>query len=126
MTNQDKNQLLTDILGDEELNQVRQASLLRGLKAMRRRRQVALAARVSMMVLPVLLLVAVVFYPRVQPLVPAPSPPAPSLGTELAGKVEYINTEQFLALFPDRPLALVGKPGHQQVVFLDSHRGRGQ
>jgi hypothetical protein len=126
MTNQDKNQLLTDILGDEELNQVRQASLLGGLKVMRRRRQVALAARVSVMVLPVLLLVAVVFYPRVQAPVPAPSPRAPSLESESASKVEYINTEQFLALFPNRPLALVGKPGHQQVIFLDSQRAGGQ
>ena len=33
--------------------------------------------------------------------------------------VKIINDEQLFALFPDRPLALIGKPGHQQLVFLD-------
>jgi hypothetical protein len=128
MTEQNKNQLLTDILGDEELTQVRQASLLGGLKAMRRRRQRAVAARISMMVLPVLVLAVAVFYPRIQPRYPAPvaAPVALSLGSESASKVEYINTEQLFALFPHRPMALVGKPGHQQVVFLDRHRVGGQ
>jgi hypothetical protein len=33
--------------------------------------------------------------------------------------VKFINDEELLALFPGRPLALVGKPGEQQLVFLD-------
>jgi hypothetical protein len=126
MTDEDKSQLLEGILGDDELNQVRQASLLRGLKEMRRRRQRALAARVSMMALPVLLLAVAVFYPRFQPPHQAPAPRAMPLASEAASKVEYINAEQLFALFPNRPMALVGKPGHQQAIFLDEHPADGQ
>ena len=32
--------------------------------------------------------------------------------------VKIISDEELFALFPNRPLALVGKPGHQQLVFL--------
>ena len=39
MTDQDKSELLEDILGGDELNQLRQASLSGGLKEMRSRRQ---------------------------------------------------------------------------------------
>jgi len=126
MTDQDQNQLLDGILGDDELDQVRQASLLRGLKEMRRRRQRAMFARVSMLALPALLLAAAVFYPRYQPTHQAPGPAALSLASEAASKVEYINAEQLFALFPNRPMALIGKPGHQQVIFLDNHPANGQ
>ena len=34
-------------------------------------------------------------------------------------KVKFITDEELLALFPDRPVALIGRPGHQQLVFLD-------
>jgi hypothetical protein len=33
--------------------------------------------------------------------------------------VKLINDDELLALFPDRPVALIGKPGQQQLVFLD-------
>ena len=36
-------------------------------------------------------------------------------------KVEYITADQLFALFPNRQIALVGKPGHQQLIFLDDH-----
>jgi hypothetical protein len=126
MTDHDKNKLLGEILGDDELNQLRQGSLLRGLNEMRRRRQRAAIARVSMMVLPILLLAVAVFYPRVQPIHPALKPMAMAHTAEAASKVEYINKEQFFALFPNRPMALVGKPGHQQVIFLDEHSAGAQ
>jgi hypothetical protein len=125
MTDQDKNQLLEEILGDDQLEQLRQGSLARGLKEMRRRRQRALAARVSMMALPALLLAVAVFYPWVQPAHRAPVPRAMALASAASSKVEYINIEQLFALFPNRPMALVGKPGHRQVIFLDEHPADG-
>jgi hypothetical protein len=121
MTDHDKHKLLEEILGDEELDQLRQGSLLRGLQEMRRRRQRVMISRVSMMALPVLLLVVVAFYPRVQPTHPALKPMAMAQTAEAASKVEYISKDQLFALFPNRPMALVGKPGHQQVIFLDDH-----
>jgi hypothetical protein len=126
MTDEDKNQLLEGILGDDELNQLRQASLSRGLKEMRRRRGRAVIARVSMIVLPALLLAVMVFYPRVQRPYQAPAPIAMSVTPHAASKVEYINKEQLFALFPNRPMALIGKPGHQQVIFLDEHPANSQ
>jgi hypothetical protein len=33
--------------------------------------------------------------------------------------VRVISDEELFALFPGRSLALVGPPGHQQLVFLD-------
>jgi len=81
---------------------------------------------VSIMVLPVLLLAAVVFYPRVQQSHQEPAPMAMSLKSEAVSKVEYITKEQLFALFPNRPMALLGKPGHQQVIFLDEHAAGGQ
>jgi hypothetical protein len=113
MTDHDKNQLLEAILGDDELAQLREGSLARGFKEMRRRRQRALAARVSLMALPVVLLALIVFYPR-------PQAPAPET-MPIASQVEYITADQLFALFPNRSMALVGKPGHQQVIFGDEH-----
>jgi hypothetical protein len=119
MTEEEKNQLLEEILGDDELTRLRQTSLSRGLREMRRRRQRAAAARVSMMALPALLLAVWAFYLRFPPRPPAPAPPAMALASKAVSKVEYINREQLFALFPGRSLALVGKPGHQQLIFLD-------
>jgi hypothetical protein len=113
MTDHDKNQLLEAILGDDELAQLRQGSLARGFKEMRRRRHRALAARTALMALPVVLLALIVFHPR-------PQAPAPARATApIASKVEYITADQLFALFPNRSMALVGKPGHQQVIFGD-------
>jgi hypothetical protein len=126
MTEHDKNKLLVEILGDDELNQLRQSSLLRGLREMRRRRQRTVAARMSMMALPVMLLAWAVFYPRVLPPRQEVAPIAMSAPSEAVSKVEFINKEQLFALFPNRPMALVGKPGHQQVIFLDDHRTDGR
>lgn len=126
MTDHDKNKLLGEILSDDELNQLRQGSLLRGLKEMRRRRQRAAITRFSMLALPMLLLAVAVFYPRVQPTHPALMPMAMGHTAEAASKVEIINKEQLFALFPNRPMALVGKPGHQQVIFLDDHPASAQ
>lgn len=42
-----------------------------------------------------------------------PTPPADGRDAK------FITDEELFALFPNRPLALVGKPGQQQLVFLD-------
>jgi hypothetical protein len=57
------------------------------------------------------------FQPRHKALAPA------TLALESKGlsKVEYITADQLFALFPNRPMALIGKPGHQQLIFLDKH-----
>jgi hypothetical protein len=126
MTDHDKNKLLGEILGDDELNQLREGSLLRGVKEMRQRRQRATIARISVLASLVALLAVVAFYPRAQPAHQALKRVAMAHTTEAASKVEYINKDQLFALFPNRPMALVGKPGHQQVIFLDGHSASSQ
>ena len=126
MTDRDKNQLLAHILGDDELHQLRQASLWRGLKEMRRRRQRAAAARASWVVLPALWLALLAFHPWLRARLKEPEPRAMSLASKAPSKVEYITAEQLFALFPNRSMALVGKPGHQQLIFLDDPSGGGQ
>jgi len=120
MTEEDKNHLLEDLLGDDELNQLCQTSLARGLQEIRRRRQRALAARVSLMAFPLLLLVVMTFYPRLRSPHQSPAPKTMAFSSTTEFKVEYITADQLFALFPNRPMALVGKPGHQQLIFLDA------
>jgi hypothetical protein len=119
MTDEDRDQLLQDLLGDDGLNQLRQTSLSRGLKEMRRRRQRSVAARISVIAFPVLLLAVVAFYPWFQQAKQSPAPTALAFSSKAESKVEYITADQLFALFPNRPMALVGKPGHQQLIFLD-------
>ena len=71
------------------------------------------------MLLPALMLAFVVFSPRFQSSPPTVAPTAMALSSKPESKVEYITTEQLFALFPNRAMALVGKPGHQQLIFLD-------
>ncbi|HHY86181.1 MAG TPA: hypothetical protein GYA07_11730 [Verrucomicrobia bacterium] len=33
--------------------------------------------------------------------------------------MQFINDDELLALFPNRPVALIGEPGKQRLVFLD-------
>jgi hypothetical protein len=119
MNDDEKKQLLEDLFEDGELETLRQTSLSRGLKEIGRRRRRARVGHISVMVLPALLLGLLVFHPQaprpVSPSAPVTAPKASSSES----KVEYITAEQLFALFPNRSMALVGKPGHQQLIFAD-------
>lgn len=120
MKRSDQDELLKDILGDGSLDAMRQASLARGLEALRRRQQrrrgleVAAAAVVALLVM-----VAAAFHRQTRSVMQtARQSPAPPFQAA-ASHVHYINQEELFALFPNRPMAIIGKPGHQQVIFLD-------
>jgi len=38
--------------------------------------------------------------------------------------IRVVNDEELLAMFPDRPVALVGPPDKRQFVLLDQARGQ--
>jgi hypothetical protein len=126
MKSPDENPLLKEILADEALTALRHASLNQGLDALRRARRVRRAARLGTLAsVPVLLIVALTLH---KPTQEAASPP-PTPGTQQASiatappeasGVKTISDEELFALFPGRSLALIGKPGHQQLVFLDT------
>lgn len=121
----EQDRLLSELLAGDEGSGFRRASLEQGLALIRRRRRARRAARGCVLALLPLAFGAAVFFsrpsrPEVRPVSVAQShAPGVSDRTAKAGSVEIINDEQLLALFSGRPLALVGQPGHQQLLFLD-------
>jgi hypothetical protein len=124
----DQDNLLRETLTGEELSEFRKASLADGLAAVRRRRRYRRAAQVgALAVLTLLVSLGIVHQHRNKTSVrevasikqtsatPTPSP-APAAETT---KVKIISDDELFALFPGRAMALVGKPGEQQLVFLD-------
>lgn len=130
MRRTEQDDLLKDLLSGDELAEFRRASLELGLKAMaarRTRRQVLhTCAGCSLL----LALAAVVLWPwlpahwtgrkTVAQVPEVAGSPAPAHAG--SGSVRFISDDELMALFPDRAVALIGKPGHQQFVFLDVRR----
>ncbi len=114
MNHFDREQLLSELLENSELADVRQNSLELGLASLRRRRSQARAVRGLVVLVPLALLLLVLLQPAAPQRVVVP----PSAATA-SNRVKFITDEELLALFPNRSVALVGKPGQQQLVFLD-------
>jgi len=130
MKHPDKTPLLKEILADEPLAALRHASLHQGIDTMRRARRARRAVRVGTFALvPVLLIAALTLHKLTQETISQPSTQAPqpesvaAIELEKSG-VKVISDEELFALFPGRSLALIGKPGHQQLVVLDASAGR--
>jgi len=134
MKHPEHDRLLNDIVTGEELADFREASLQQALAAIRqqqrRQRSLRLAALAAV---PIIVALGIVF--SRSPQLPVPeigasnrSPAAVFSAPLRPAPVKLINDDELLALFPDRPVALIGKPGQQQVVFLDkpAKRGGGQ
>jgi hypothetical protein len=112
----DKNPLLNEVLGGDELTHFRDATLARGLDALRRRARRRRQFQVATVMAPLLFLA---WQWHLRPAVPLASETAlapPALET---GNVKYITKKELFALFPNRPIALIGEPGHQQFLLLD-------
>jgi RNA polymerase sigma factor (sigma-70 family) len=124
----DKDKLLADILSDEDVAELRHASLSHGLRAMRRQRRRRVAWRAGVTVIATGLIgLAMLWTQRSSPIERqmANAPPGEVRSwPESSGRVEFISDEELLALFPNRPVALIGKPGRQRLVFLDRDERR--
>ena len=122
--NPDDRDLLKGILHSDGLDDFRQASLECGLNVIRqRRRRRAIAKTCAVVALPVFTALVALWnhdltWSRNGSI---SSSPARAAASNSSSNVELtiINDEQLFALFPNHALALVGKPGHQQLVFLD-------
>jgi hypothetical protein len=124
MTPREKDQLLKEFLTGEEITDFRRASHEQGIalvRLQRKRRQIAQRAALVCVGLLLLALFTSEFQksslprpatPRAQQAVP----PAP-LAADL--EIKWISDEELFALFAGRSMALIGKPGEQQLVFLD-------
>ncbi len=129
MKRNDQDRLLDEILGGTELAALRQASLDAGLRRVRARARRLQARRIGIVAaLPVLLAVALMgLRPGVSDTgsertanaaAPAPRATAPEFKP-----IRAVTDEELFALFPNRSLALVGKPGSQRLIFLDLPSG---
>jgi len=120
-----ENPLLREILTDEKFAEVRRASLDGSLALIRRRRRVAQALQLSVLVLVSALAIttvllrqpkqSIVASNQTNPIV-APSKDQP----ESEPSVKTISDEELFALFPGRAVALIGTPGHQEFVVLNA------
>lgn len=126
-TKPDPDQLLAEIFSETAAPAFREASLQRALVSVRRRasgRRVFRATLATAMVLTVAALFGLgLRKPNAlserSALASAPTPPAPTVpGTQ----IRLVGDDELRAMFPDRPVALVGPPEHRQFVFRDEPR----
>jgi hypothetical protein len=118
MKPQEQDQLLSEILAGGDLSDFRQRSLERGLSSVRQRSKRRKAARLcALLCLPFLLILPILYsasHERAEQGVVKVVP------TAAMPDVKFINDEELFALFPGQPVALIGKPGQQELVFLES------
>jgi hypothetical protein len=125
----DRDELLHEVFSDMVPPTFREASLNRALASARRQRT---GRRVLRATLALAVAVAVIERfgsanrnpngPPGQSAVAAA--PAPLVQTVPGTKIRLVGDDELLAMFPDRPVALVGPPEHRQFVFLDDPRLR--
>ena len=122
MNHRDQEKILKEILPRGDEADFRNASLqfgLAGLRRERRRRQVVRFSAVAVVLL--VCSVGIFFSLRNQSQSKgrsAQAPPQPAPSSLASSHVEFISDEQLLAVFANQPVALVGKPGEQRLVFL--------
>ena len=125
MKHSEHDRLLNEIVTGEELADFREASLQHALAAIRQQRRRHCSLRLGVLAaVPVVVVLAIVFSR-------SPKPPLREIAASKASAVavspvqpriapvKLINDDELLALFPDRPVALIGKPGQQRLIFLD-------
>lgn len=125
MNDSERDHLTRELLTGDEVSKFRQQSLQKALMALRQRRRRGQALRVGA----VIGLVSLLGWTLLRDWRAArdevkDSPRAtknPAIAASAAEQrvgVTFISDEELFALFSDRPMALIGTPGHQQVVFF--------
>ncbi|HWV99761.1 MAG TPA: hypothetical protein VNZ64_08735 [Candidatus Acidoferrum sp.] len=127
MNRTERERLLKETLTGDEVSGFRQTTLELGLRALKTRQKRRAAVRVCIVCSLALVFGGEIVRESVMrlsarrdsvetlPQASTATAPAPS-GTD---EVKFISDNELMALFPDRAVALIGKPGHQQLVFLD-------
>lgn len=125
MKRMDSDRLVTEILAGEGLSELRTSALNQGVAYLRRRKY---RRRMTQVGLCACLLFATLLGLVMRGIHERPFRNDHNLASETAAQkaaprisgIERIDDEELLALFPNRPVALIGQPGKQQLVFLDS------
>jgi hypothetical protein len=137
MTFHDREPLTDEVLATPELDGLRATTLEQGLTMIRRRRQWRRMRRATGAIVclaGVTAIVLVILFGSASPgseklltsdglRPPAVASPA-TVASDLsgAGDVRRLSDDELLALFPGRPVALIGPVGQQKLVFLDQLR----
>ena len=123
MKRNDPDLLLGALLAGEECAQLRRSSLESGLAALgRQRRRRCVRRRCVLAGLPVALafclcLARAPFFSYTHSPTANRTPPGRFAHAVRLPQIEIITDEQLFALFPGRPMALIGEPGHQQLLL---------
>ena len=122
MKSPNENPLLRELLADDQLAEVRRASLDASLSLIRRRRRARLVIPAGGLVALVAWAVSAFLLQQRHSVVALVQTNPPSLAQKpsLEPAVKVITDEELFALFPDRAVALIGKPGRQEFVVLDA------
>jgi hypothetical protein len=116
MKRRDQERLWDAVFAEQNVDELRAASLAAGLGVLRqRKRRRALVSAVAAAFALMLTAAAILERASRRPRAPAPAAAAPARSTP----VVMIGDDELLALFPGRPAALIGPPGAQVLVFLD-------
>ena len=120
--------LVNEVLADDGLADFREASLQYGLATIRRRRkQLFLSRTLVLGLVPLLAAVGILLTHVPKSAVTTSlqiSNQVQEQKREPSAQTKLITDEELFALFPNRPMALIGKPGEQQLVFLDQARNQ--
>src|SRR5688572_30521462 len=111
-------EFLNDVMSPDEL---RTATLECTLAATRRHRQWRRTVRGARVVAACAILATIILRehaPSVPPIATDTLPPALAIQTVPGTNIRLVSDEELLALFPDRPVALVGPPENRHFVFL--------
>jgi hypothetical protein len=125
MKRTDSERLVTEMLAGEGLSELRTSALNQGVAYLRRRKHRRRITQAGLCAC--LLFVALwgLVTAGIQKKLPkedhrfASEKPAQKVTPRDSG-IEWIDDDELLALFPNRPVALIGQPGKQQLVFLDA------
>jgi hypothetical protein len=115
-------ELLADVLAENE--QGRATTLDHGIATLRRVRSRRRTARLMLSVTAPLVIMVVILMIQSRHskagLTSKPiAPPVQMVKTIKGTSIRILSDEELLDLFKDRPVALVGAPGDQQLLFLD-------
>ena len=108
--------LLADVMGEE----LRTATLQQGLAALRRRRRRRRAGRALLFTLAPLAGAAALLVASRRDAAPPSGNSAVAAHRTIEGtSIRVLTDEELLALFKDRPVALIGPSGDQRLVLFD-------
>lgn len=119
--------LLDDVLAPGTADDWRNESLQSGLAAIRRRRRRELSVQAGAVIVMPFVLAVLIWTLGINrsfdrsPSAVATQPAATPVPEQFipGTDIRIISDEELFALFPDRPLALIGPKGNQELVFLD-------